>query len=456
MRGPLGRWLMWNRGKSWLHWFVLHAVPQVYIWAWSRRGYFWLQIVTDPAADPVPLIDKLHSCGGPVPVCGLLPIVRAYLVGHHHIVAEALRSDDLHVLPNRRQRLPGPMRWIEKATRPDILHPLRPPSLNSMEGPDHIRLKKSVSSFFSAGSVDSELIGAVAEELIDEIEMSEEAFDDPEGWISSEPYTPKLKCVDILHGFCRELPAAIIGSIFGLTMDDMRAVDYFRPFDSALTVLDVNLDWPTYQRNERALEALLEFIREQLDIGPPEGLPQVLARDPGLSDRERMVTCALILEAGFVTTANMLGNGIRLLLEHPDQLDILRRNPGLWPNAVEEILRNETPLRFTTRIAVRDTVLAGQKIKKNQIVVLNIAAANRDPAVFPDPHRFDVTRENARQHVGFSAGRHYCIGPALARAEAVIGLPMLFERFPGLRLASEPVRDSRHVMNCLSKLEVDA
>jgi hypothetical protein len=436
--------------KAWLHWAVLHMVPQVYIWAWTRRKHFWLQIVTDPAADPVPMIDELHRIGKPLPVAGLTPIVRAYFVGQYAAAIEVLRNNDLHVLPNRRQRLPKVVAWIEKATRPDTPHPLRPPSLNSMEGPDHRRLREVVMPWFSAGSVDHGRIAMVAKTLLDELEVSQRSVDASGNWMP-----PSLTSVDILQRFCRELPAAIIGSIFGLTLEDVRALDFFRPFDSALTVLDVNLSWSQYKSNARALETLIEWIKGQIEHGPAGGLPRVLAQDPSLTDKERVVTCALMLEAGFVTTVNMLGNGIALLLEHREQLDVLRQRPELWPNAVDEILRNETPLRFTTRIAACDTHLAGQKIRKNQIIVLNVAAANRDPAVFPDPHTFDVTRENARQQLGFSGGRHRCIGPALAIAEALIGLPMLFERFPDLRLASPPVRDARHVMNCLSKLEVN-
>jgi hypothetical protein len=259
--------------------------------------------------------------------------------------------------------------------------------------------------------------------------------------------------VDLLEGFCREFPAMVIGSFFGLSAEDVADLDYWRVFDFALTSLDVTSSWATYRQNHDALRQLIDWVRGQVKDGPPQGFPQGLARNTSLTDTERIVTSVLMLEAGFITTVHMLASGIRLLLENPDQLKLLRHNPELWPNAVEEILRIETPLRLLARKAVCDTTLAGQKIKKGRMVVLNLAAANRDPAVFPNPHRFDVTRENVSKHLAFSTGRHYCAGPALARAEGEVGLRLFFERFPDTRMVSCE-RENRQIINSLSKLTV--
>ena len=422
--------------RAWLHWLVLRSVPQVYVWVWRRRRYFWLQVMTDPAADPTAMFDELHSRPGLIPVAGVTPIARAFFVGDHATVTEALHNPDLQSSSSRNQRLPRSVAWIEKTLRPKswAMHPLAPPGINTMEGLDHQRLRKSVSGWFSARRIASFGIERRVKLLLDE--MAEHPT------------------VDLMAGFCRQLPAIMIGSVFGLSADDVADLDYWHCFDSALTSLDVNLSWSAYRQNSAALARLSDWIEEQVRSGPSDGLPQGLAADSSLTDRERIVTSALMLEAGFVTTVHLLANGIRLLLDHPDQLDILRQNPQRWPNAVEEMLRMEAPLRFNARIAVRDTTLAGQRIKKGKTVILTMAAANHDPDVFPDPHTFDVTRENAREHLSFSTGRHYCLGTALARAEALIALPMFFAQFPDARLTTRPVRHPSQVMCAWSKLEV--
>ena len=117
-----------------------------------------------------------------------------------------------------------------------------------------------------------------------------------------------------------------------------------------------------------------------------------------------------------------------------------------WPNAVDEILRLESPVQLTARVCRRATELAGQPIRVGQPVTTILAAANRDPGVFADPHTFDVSRKNAGRHLAFSSGRHYCVGAALARAEGEIGLQRLFTRFPGLASAGIPVRRPTRVL----------
>jgi cytochrome P450 len=168
----------------------------------------------------------------------------------------------------------------------------------------------------------------------------------------------------------------------------------------------------------------------------------IQAGDEGtrLSDEELRATAGLVLAAGFETTVNLLGSGAVLLIDHPDQLAALKAEPSLWPNAVEEVLRYESPVQNTTRRAVRDTTVRGVPVRTGAFISTMIGGANRDPAVFENPHTFDVRRANAREHLSFSSGAHYCIGAALARLEGEIGLRRLFERFPDLALAGPPRR----------------
>ena len=117
----------------------------------------------------------------------------------------------------------------------------------------------------------------------------------------------------------------------------------------------------------------------------------------------------------------------------PDQLTLLREDQSRWPNAVDEILRYDPPVLLTGRTSMRPTTIAGEPVPRGTLVTTLLAGANRDPNVFANPDRFDVTRANAKDHVSFSAGRHFCLGAALARMEGEVGLRTLFERYPNLR-----------------------
>jgi cytochrome P450 len=154
-----------------------------------------------------------------------------------------------------------------------------------------------------------------------------------------------------------------------------------------------------------------------------------------LSEVELKATAGVILVAGFETTVHLLSNGIRLLADHPSQLARLRVAPELWPNAVDEVLRFDPPVLLTRRRASRTgATLAGTYLEPWTSVTAILAGANRDPKVFANPGLFDVERENAREHLSFSFGRHYCLGASLARMEGEVGLRAIFDRYPDLRL----------------------
>ena len=132
--------------------------------------------------------------------------------------------------------------------------------------------------------------------------------------------------------------------------------------------------------------------------------------------------------------ADLIGNAIWLLLKHPDQLAKLKAEPSLINGAVEEVLRYESPVDITGRIAPREMAVRGCPIHQTQSMIMSLRGANRDPEAFPDPDRFDITRKNA-PHVAFGGGLHLCIGAPLARLEAQIAIPSFFARFPHARLA---------------------
>jgi len=167
-----------------------------------------------------------------------------------------------------------------------------------------------------------------------------------------------------------------------------------------------------------------------------------------------MATAGLVLAAGFETTVNLLGNGIRMLLETPEHLATLAARSELWPNAVEEILRLDSPVQLTARIAGKDIDIAGTLVRRGEGVIVYLAGANRDPKLFSDPHRFDIERENAGKHLSFSGGRHFCLGAALARAEGEVGLRTFFERYPDARLAGGGSRRETRVLRGWSSLPI--
>jgi cytochrome P450 len=162
----------------------------------------------------------------------------------------------------------------------------------------------------------------------------------------------------------------------------------------------------------------------------------------------------LIFFAGHETTVNLIGNGSLALLRNPSELERIRDRPALLPNAVEELLRYDSPVQRSGRTILEDVKLDGVTFYAGQRVNLMIGAANRDPAQFADPDRLDVMRPNASQHLSFASGIHYCVGAPLARLEAQLALQALLRFAPGLRLVGEPVWRKTFVLHGLTSLPV--
>jgi cytochrome P450 len=155
-----------------------------------------------------------------------------------------------------------------------------------------------------------------------------------------------------------------------------------------------------------------------------------------LSQPELLANAVLLLVAGHETTVNLIGNGVLALLEHRDQLERLRREPALIENAVEELLRYDSPVQITSRVVHEAVTVAGQAVGPGEEVMLLLGSANRDPDRFAEPDRLDVGRADCK-HLSFGGGAHYCVGAPLARAEGQVAIGMLLERFGGLELADE-------------------
>lgn len=426
--------------KERLHWFAMHGFIRGAAAYGARRGDVQARLIADPAvaADPVRFYDEVRARGK------LVKGRVAYLTADHALAHELLRSDDFRVVIFG-SNLPAPLRWLERRTRDDLLHPLRAPSLLAVEPPDHTRYRKTVSAVFTPRAVAAlrERVEQTAADLLERL-------------------TGESGVVDIVGRYCAQLPVSIISEILGVPESDRPRVLEFG--ELAAPSLDIGLPWRQYRSVQDGIAGFSSWLAEHLQRLRREPSDNVMSQliqtaesgsaETYLNENELQAIAGLVLAAGFETTVNLLGNGIRTLLDAPEHLDALRRRPELWPNAVEEILRLESPVQLTARMARGDVEIAGHQVARGDLVLVYLAAANRDPAVFSDPNRFDIERPNAGRHLAFSGGRHFCLGAALARAEGEVGLRTFFDRFPEVRAAGAGSRRETRVLRGWSSLPV--
>ncbi|WP_460605541.1 cytochrome P450 [Jatrophihabitans fulvus] len=418
-------------------WVILHGLGRAATRRWAEQGDLQARMIADPSVRAEP-----HGVYEQIRAQGRLNLTRiGYVTATHAVANQVLRSDDFRTTSVSSSVLPQ-LQWIERHTRNGALHPLERPSLLSTEPPDHTRYRKLVSSVFTARAVAAmrDDVQTVADRLLDDI--------------AADGGT-----VDIVERYCAQLPVAIISDILGVRERDRAKVLEFG--DHVAPSLDFALPYRTFRTVERGLAGFDRWLGEHMET---------LRRDPGddllsklitaridgeaLSATELRATAGLVLAAGFETTVNLLGSGTKLLLDHPEQLAVLRDDPSLWANAVDEALRYESPVQLTGRVADRDVEIDGQHVGRDSFVAMILAAANRDPEVFERPDEFDVRRPNANKHLAFSGGRHFCLGAALARLEGEVGLRSLFERFPDIAAAGSGTRRRTRVLRGWASLPV--
>jgi cytochrome P450 len=420
-----------------IRWLALHGAIRVFSKLGARSGDPQGRLIADPAVreNPAAFADELRP-RGPIVRC------RAVLMTVDHAVAhELLRSDDFGVTAIG-NGLPRPLRWIVDKTDTGVLHPLRPPSLLSVDPPEHTRYRKLVSSVFTPRAVSA---------LRDRVEQTAIALlDGLEG---------DTAVVDIVDRYCSQLPVAVIGDVLGVPDEDRPRILHFGELGAPS--LDIGLSWRQHLQVHQGIVGFNSWLAghlQQLRRNPGDDLMSQIIRasdeGPQLNNDELQALAGLVLAAGFETTVNLLGNGIRMLLDAPEHLETLAARPELWAGAVEEILRLDSPVQLSARTAGKDVDVAGTRVRQGELVIVHLAGANRDPNVFADPHRFDIERDNAGRHLSFSGGRHFCLGAALARAEGEVGLRTFFERFPDARLAGPGSRRDTRVLHGWSSLPV--
>jgi len=342
---------------------------------------------------------------------------------------EASRTFILTRLADARAWLADPSQWkdADRAEEGALVRNFKPADMNRpgerdagigwMDEPDHSRVRKPIQAAFyrRVATMKGEVQAVVRDQLA---RLPAGRF-------------------DVIADYAMPIPIEVMGRVLGVDTTDTAR---FRELSEAvLTVFE-----PTEtkrQANKAAAVSILEYFEQVIAerrTSPRDDLVSDLiaaqAATGALSDAEIRVNCLNLLLGGNVTTADLIANGINLLLRHPAELAKLRADPALIGSAVEEILRYEPAVEGAQRVASRDQTLGGCPIRAHQVAAVMSPAANRDPAAFTDPHRFDIARLEA-PHITFGAGAHICIGAPLARLEAREAIWALVERFPNLSLA---------------------
>ncbi|MFN2560054.1 MAG: cytochrome P450 [Jatrophihabitans sp.] len=318
-------------------------------------------------------------------------------------------------------------------------------SLLENEPPTHTRLRRLVAGAFARGHV--ERLRPRIAELADRL-ASDVAEAGAEGGI-----------VDLIPLYAEPLPVQVIAELLGVPESDWPLL---RPWSNAIVKMyEYAVTDAQREAAERASREFVEYLRDLVArrrTQPGEDLVTSLiaetdAHGTRLSEDELVTTCTLLLNAGHEATVNVVGNGMTALLTHGDQLSRLRADPALVPGAVEELIRFDSPLQLFERTATADTEVAGVLVESGTKIAALLGAANRDPAVFAEPERFDVARAD-NPHLGFGAGIHFCVGAPLARVELQASLATLLRRFPALALAEPPQRRPEFVIRGVRSLPV--
>ena len=313
--------------------------------------------------------------------------------------------------------------------------------LLTMDPPDHTRLRRLVSGAFTPRAV------AGLEPWIRDVTVR--LLADADGAAG----------FDLIDALAFPLPIAVICRLLGVPAEDQAQ---FRVWghDVAATLDPQTAAQPQTRAAELALTRYLQDLVRQRRADPDDSILSALiaAEEEGdkLSPGEVVSTALLLLVAGFETTVNLIGNGTVALLGEPGSWQRLRQDPALIPAAIEEMLRYDSPVQLTSRIATEDAEAGGSVIAAGRAVLVSIGGANRDPAVFERPDEFRIDRPDPGRHLAFSLGIHHCLGASLARLEARIAIEELTQRYPALELAAPPVRRPLLVLRGFESVPVRA
>jgi cytochrome P450 len=366
-------------------------------------------------------IDRLTEISAESPLCWL-PALGAYLVtGYDHVLA-AMKNEGL--------RAANATQSFERlsAAEQEELRPLRM-SIDMWMGhittEGHHRFQKLLKRYFTPSTVNAlrPRVRELTNELLDAVAGQGR--------------------MEVVSDLAHPLPANIIADMFGMPTADRPRL---REWSTHVSAVFRNESFEQLEKSQTGVLEMQDYLREivaERRVRPREDLISMFVaaeRDGVVTEDEIVANCVLLLFAGHETTANLITSGLNLLLANRDQLELLLSRPDLTRSAIEEMLRLAGPVGSVVRETVAPVTIAGHDLPVGRHVFLSVYAANRDPAVFPDPLRFDITRKNNR-HLGFGMGSYYCLGAALARVETDECLRLLLDRYPAIRPAAgeEPV-----------------
>jgi len=382
-------------------------------------------------ADPYEQLKALREFGKPVWHEGM----QIFLAARHSDANDVFRNKSLgRIFTDKKPNF----EW-------ETFNWLHSDSILDSEPPKHTRLRSLVAKAFNRNKIEGmrpavERITQMLLDAVDEKVKSGETF-------------------DLIADYAEPLPVKIIADLLGFPESEEHLL---RPWSQSIVKMyEVNPSEQYQMEAKKAAAEFAEYVRslaEHRKTNPGQDLITDLAmveeNGEKLNSHELVATCVLLLNAGHEASVNAFGNGMVAALERPDQADLLRKNSrAITETALEEFMRFDAPLHLFERTATVDTELGGVKIEKGQKIAALIGSANRDSTVFEHADEMDLTRD-PNPHIGFGAGIHFCLGAPLARLEMGVSLPALWEKYPNMQLAGEPVRRPTFVLRGYERVSI--
>ncbi len=396
-----------------------------------QSGVVWYPLDPNFIANPYPTYKKLRERDPYHPS----PLTKALVLSRYEDVDAVLRN--YKVFSNFR----GPVGTRNRRGIGEQIENELQPSMLSLDPPDHTRLRGLVSRAFTPRQITKmeDHIRETAHALLDEVEGQNE--------------------FDLMSNLASSLPTVVIAEMIGVPIKDRQQFkvwsdQFARVLEPNLTEDELGQVFSTAQLFDGYFKDIVAEHRENPKDDLVSRLIEAEEEGDRLTEDEMIVTLRLLLVAGNETTTNLIGNGLKALLEHPEQLQLLREQPELVDNAIEELLRYDSPVQVDGRMTLDGFEIDRHKLKPGRPVSLLIGGANRDPEQFSDPETLDITREDAG-NISFGRGIHHCLGAPLARLEGKIAFEALLERFDEIKLgARTPVYKPNIVLRGLRHLDI--